>query len=196
MTTTPLLAHAIGHTIIRAVVGDHESGLQILGHPVYASDYVSNSNATTSWSAFEFRRSPDTSDLQNYLLNELCINVAGFVGESVFYEADSLICAGENLWNRSGRRDLQGVYELCKLHANTHDKSIEAVIEACMEVVETRLRKYHSVADRLFEILLDERSVNGYRFAALLASIAQEDLSLLVCEQVGMPSCIDVAGED
>ena len=195
MTTTPLLAHAVGHTIIRAVLGDHESGLEIDGNPSWARDYVSDCNAGTSWSAPEIFRF-HLSEYVGLFLNQLCITVSGYVGEYVFHEADSLICGTATAWTRSGRVDLFDAYSLCEQYIDTHGKSTEAVLEACMEIVETTLRKYQSVAERLFEILLHERSVTGYRFAALLASIAEENLASLVCERVGMPPCLDFTEEE
>lgn len=192
MKSDPLLAHTIGHTIIRAVVGDHELLVEFNRGISDPNDYVSD-RSSYSWvsAGLGVFHSDDDSP---HFLNFLCIWVAGYVGESVFAEADSTLCFTGPGWHRVGRSELVTANLMCEQYALTFGIPVHEVLEACMEVVDATLRKYQSVADRLFGILNQENGVAGYRLAALLAAIKEEDLSLLVCQRIGVPASNDGLG--
>ena len=183
-TTTPLLAHAIGHTITRAVVGEHELGLQFPDGNYCSDDYVSScSDGCFVDLGIEVLHSATDSAV---FLNDLCIDVAGYVGETVFANADSTLCLTGPGGHRVGRSDLVEAASECAKFACTFDIPVHEVLEACMEVVDITLRKYEVVADRMFRVLLEEDRLEGYRLAALLAEIHEEDLSLLVRQRLGL----------
>jgi hypothetical protein len=164
------------------VVGDHELGLQFPDGIYDADDYVARCS-DASWVAFGAGFTPDE---QAAFLNRLCMDVSGYVGESVFAEPDSMLFFTGPGWHRVGRSELVRAASKCEAFAGTFNIPVPLVLEACMEVVDTTLRKYQDVADRMFRVLLEGRRLDGYRFAALLAAIKEEDLSLAVRKRLGI----------
>jgi hypothetical protein len=164
------------------VVGDHELGLQFPDGIYDADDYVARCS-DASWVAFGAGFTPDE---QAGFLKRICMDVAGYVGESVFAQPDSMLFYSGPWWHRVGRSELVRAASKCAPYASTHNIPASLVLEACMEVVDTTLRKYQGVADLLHAELEQKGRIAGYRFAALLAAIKEEDLSIPVRQRLGL----------
>jgi hypothetical protein len=182
MMIDPIRAHAIGHTIIRAAVGAHEHRVDFSTSS--GDNYVSDSS-DVSWVAVglgEFSSGEDPA----HFLNFLCIWVAGYVGESVFAEPDTTFCFTGSGWHQLGRSELVTASSKCEEYATAVNILVPVILEACMEVVATTLLKYQSVADLLHAELQRKQPLSGFRLAALLAAIKEEDLSIPVRQRLGL----------
>jgi hypothetical protein len=182
MKTEPILAHAIGHTIIGAAVGDHETRVDFSTSS--GEDYVSvrSPHSWVNTANGEFY----PSDGPTPFLNTLCIRVAGYVGESVFAEPDTTLFFPGDGWYQLGRDELVAAHSLCEKFAMAVNIPVYKILEACMVVVGATLHKYQDVAERLSAELEQHELLAGFRFAALLAAIKEEDLSLSVRQLLGL----------
>jgi hypothetical protein len=177
LKVAPLIAHAVGHTVIRATVGAHELHICI-GDTDMDSDYDSLSSVSCWTGCFPLRYDTpgDTSDLEPFI-NQLCIHVAGYVGEAALGDADSLVATSSAHWFRVGRSELQDAHDASRFLSIQMGISASSVLATCMEVVYLELLANVETAVELCKAVSTYGSVDDFRLASILAGIKEVDLS-------------------
>lgn len=181
LKVAPLIAHAVGHTVIRATVGAHELHICI-GDTDMDSDYDSLSSVSCWTGCVALRYDTpgdtpgDTRDLESFI-NRLCIHVAGYVGEAALGDADSLVATSSAHWFRVGRSELQDAYDASRFLSIQMGISASSVLATCMEVVYLELLANVETAVELCKAVSTYGSVDDFRLASILAGIKEVDLS-------------------